>query len=182
MTIGRRRVCLHTVLETASWIASCSRFTSAWIGQPLDDSTVALRASAISLDDSSGSMTPRERRSGPARSDAGVAVEGQRHHQDPVLRQVAAVAQHDLLDVPHPQAVDEHQAGADLFAALDRLGVELDGLTVLDHDDAVVGDAGLARELRVLQQLPVLAVDRDEEARPDRHRASRAARRAARAR
>src|SRR6202158_504698 len=80
----------------------------------------------------------------------------------------SAVAQPHLLDVPHSESVDVNQPGADLLAPLDVIGVELDCLAILDDDDPVFGHARLTRDLGVQQELAVLAVDRNEVARPRR--------------
>ena len=48
------------------------------------------------------------------------------------------------------------------------VGGQLHGLPVLDHCDVVLGQAGFVSQLRVQEQLPVLAVHGDEEARPHR--------------
>ena len=55
-----------------------------------------------------------------------------------------------------------------LAPQVNRLGVELHRLAILDDDDAVLAEPGLARHLRVLHELPVLAVHRDEVFRPHR--------------
>ena len=60
---------------------------------------------------------------------------------------MAPVAQHHLLDVADTQPIDEDKACAHLFPALDRLRVQLDGLTVLHHHHAFIADPGFARQL-----------------------------------
>jgi hypothetical protein len=51
---------------------------------------------------------------------------------------------------------------------MDRLAVELHRLSIFDDDDVIVVEASLSRNLGVLDELPVLAVHRDEVAGPNR--------------
>ncbi len=84
----------------------------------------------------------------------------------PSFESALAVAQHRFADVADARAVDEDVAAvrlADLVAVLVR---ELEHVAVFDDEDVLGLDAGAHRELPVLHEHPVLAVDRDEELRP----------------
>ena len=76
---------------------------------------------------------------GPGDELAGVLVDRQHGEQQPVLREVAAVAQDDVADVADALAVDEHAPGGDRLAAARAGGVDLERLAVLEQEHRVLG-------------------------------------------
>ena len=86
-------------------------------------------------------------------------------YQYPVLGEMLAVAQHDAADVADAAAVHEYAPGRDAVGHLDRLAAELNHGAVLRDDGVVRVDAHHMRDVRVLAEHTVLAVDGDEEAR-----------------
>ena len=93
---------------------------------------------------------------------AGGGVDGDDHDDDAFFREHPPVAQHAVADVAD-DAVDVHVAGGHR-AAFDLGAVvgERHRVAVLADDDVVVGDADLAREPRVVHEMAVLAVHRNE--------------------
>ena len=107
---------------------------------------------------------------GHALERAGLLVDGDDRHDQAVFSQVAAIAQHFVADLAGPRAVDQHAADGRLAGDARALGVELQDVAVLGQQhlrlrlapgEHALGDA------RVLRQLPELAVNRHEIARPD---------------
>src|SRR3977135_1298979 len=79
-----------------------------------------------------------------------------------------AIAQPPLLHVPDAEPIDEHQPGGHLRTPLYRSRVKLHSLAVFDDHNVILVEAGLARDLRVLEELAVLAVHWNEELGPNR--------------
>src|SRR5215469_5596315 len=98
---------------------------------------------------------------------AAVPIEAYSGDQHAVAREVPPISQHDLLHVADPEPVHEYITGQVLLEDPGGIRSQLDDTTVLDHEHVVEGDPFLARQLRVMVQLPVLAVDGHEEARAD---------------
>ena len=79
---------------------------------------------------------------------------------------MAPVAHHDLLELLHPRAVEEHAARG--HAGLARGGGRGEGedVAVLEHEHVLGGQAALHGQAGVLREHAVLAVDGDEAAGP----------------
>src|SRR5207237_3775604 len=90
-----------------------------------------------------------------------------RDHKDAILSQPSPIAKNDLLDVADPETVHIHEAGRNALSKLSHLAGQFDGLAVLAYEDALGGYPDVASEVGVVLELPVLAVDRNEVARPD---------------
>src|SRR6266511_5019635 len=94
---------------------------------------------------------------------ARLLVDRDHDHEHTVVGQRAPVAEDDLADLADGQAVHEDIAGRDRLPAPGRpVGVDLDGLAVLDDENVLREDARLDRQAAVLDRHPKLAVDRDE--------------------
>ena len=88
--------------------------------------------------------------------------------QDAVLREVAPVAQRDVLHVPHAEPVNERDAGLDPIDEPRHPVLELDYGAVLGQDDAVFCNPTLAREPGVRGHHPELTVHGHHRARPNK--------------
>ena len=98
-----------------------------------------------------------------------MTADGDDGHDDPVASQVPAVAKHLVADLSDPRGIDEHAAGGRLVCNASAMGIELNDVAVLrqQHLDVTIGAThDLGRYPRVLRELPILAVNRDEVARP----------------
>ena len=93
---------------------------------------------------------------------AGLRVDGDDHDDHAFLGEHPAVLEHAVADVAD-DPVDVHVARGHGPALAERaFGRERDDVAVLADDDAVGGHADVAGELRVVNQVPVLAVHGDE--------------------
>jgi hypothetical protein len=82
--------------------------------------------------------------------------------EDAVLREVTAVAERDVLHVPHAEPVHERDAHVELAGEPRDAAPELHDRAVLGQDDTVRGHARLACEARLRGQHAELAVHRHE--------------------
>ena len=103
---------------------------------------------------------------GPGQHLPAVGVHGHHHHDDPVAGELASVTQDRLADVPDAQPVDEGHPRLHALAAAQDL-TDLDGVPVLADKDALIGDAHLAGEARVVGEVSELPVNGNEPPRPD---------------
>ncbi len=107
--------------------------------------------------------------SGTPSSDAGLLVDRDNRDDEAVLGEMPAVAQHLVADFAGAGVVDEDAADGRLAANPPAGVVELHEVAVLGEDDLglrLASGEDARRDPRVLRQLAVLAVHRDEEARP----------------
>ena len=106
---------------------------------------------------------------GHALERAGLLVDGDDRHDQAVFGQVAAIAEHLVAHLARPRAVDQHAADRRLAGDAGALGVELQDVAVLGQEDLRLrlapGEHALG-DARMLRQLPELAVNRHEIARP----------------
>ncbi len=79
-----------------------------------------------------------------------------------VLRQPPPVAQCDVVHVADTEAIDEGHAGRDLVDDVRATLGQLDDAAVLGEHDVLLGDAALARELRVRGKHAELSVHRHD--------------------
>ena len=96
-------------------------------------------------------------------------ADGDDGHDDAVACQVPAVTKHFVADFSDPRGIDEHATGGRLVCNASAMGIELNDVAVLreQHLDVTIRAAhDLGRNPRVLRELPIFAVDRDEVARP----------------
>src|SRR5262249_36487056 len=94
-----------------------------------------------------------------------VNTEDRQHHA--VLREMATVAEHELLDVADAFAVDEDPAGLDAIPWLGAVAVDDERLAVFEQEALSAIEPGLDGELDVAHQVAEFAVHRDEVARTD---------------
>ena len=101
---------------------------------------------------------------GPADEVAGLLVDGDHDHEHAVVGERAAVAQHDVADLAHRQAVDVHVAGRRPGvprraepSAKNSIGLPFSMMKMFSG-----ATPSLDRQAAVLDQHPELAVDRDE--------------------
>ena len=128
--------------------------------------TTRSASSRSSSRSSSDSPRPRAISSGGAISPPFAELERRDDDEDAVVGEPPAVAEGDVLDVPDPEPVDERDTGVDPVDERGAAARELDDGAVLGDEDPLLGDAGLACELRVRGEHPVLAVDGHHVARP----------------
>ena len=86
------------------------------------------------------------------------------HDDHAVLGQVFAVFQHHPPHIADPLAVNKNPPRFDLLDNSGRIGIERDHLAVGGQDAAFLGDADLAGQLDMLDQVPVFAMNRYEKA------------------
>src|SRR6266508_60519 len=92
-------------------------------------------------------------------------IDGDDHHDDTLLGQAATVAQHAVAHVADDAVDVEVPGGHRPLLELDAGAIDGEGVAVLAHDDLLGRDADLLGQLGVMDHVPVLAVDGDEELR-----------------
>src|SRR5438132_5151383 len=97
---------------------------------------------------------------------ARMRVHGRDDDHDAVPGQLPAVAEDRLADVTDPETVHEDHPGLDARAAPHGIA-QLNGISVLHDQDAVLGHAHLHGQPCVMGEMPQLAMDRDEPSRPN---------------
>ena len=100
--------------------------------------------------------------SGPDQHLAGLDVDGDDHHHDTLFGEHLAITQHTLTDVAD-DAVDIEVAGGHASSRLQTVVAEGQHIAVLAHQHVIARHAHEVAELRVGDQVSILAVDGHEE-------------------
>ena len=164
ITIGRRlvRSSMNRPSERRACRRSVSRSSAPSAIAPSIAVETACFASSMRSSASGAYTQPRVTISGPVRTSPGLGVDGQDHDDHALFGEDPPIAQHAVADVAD-DPVDVHVAGGHRVPfAVGALGRERDDVAVFTDDDAILRDADLARELRVVHEMPVLTVHRHE--------------------
>ncbi len=98
---------------------------------------------------------------------AGFGIHYRNDNKDAVLGQMLTVAEHHFFHIADSQAVDHDIVGRRPVLEPPDFGtVHRNDVSVLGHHDIFFGNTGFLGKLRVELEHEVVAVDRDEEARP----------------
>ena len=93
----------------------------------------------------------------------GGSVHGHDDNQDAVLRQLAAVTEHDIAHVAYAKAINHNHASGNLAGYLTFVLGKFKDIAVLAQEDMVFGHTEFLRQFGMLYQMMVFAMNRDEE-------------------
>ena len=96
---------------------------------------------------------------GTGEDGAGVRIHGGHHHDQTVLRQMTAVAEHDVAHVAHAVAVHQHPAGGNGAGPLAGVLIQFQHLADVAHKDVIRIHTHVFCQFLVLHQMAVFAVD-----------------------
>ena len=93
----------------------------------------------------------------------GFFINSYNHNHNAILRQLTAVAQHDIAHIAHAKAIHQHLAGLHLAVNTNAIFSELNHAAVFGNHNIFLGHAQALRQISMLNQMAELTMHRNKE-------------------